>query len=36
MTSKLKSYDGQTSYITELKIKLNLVEKKYDDYVKNN
>jgi len=36
MTSKLNSLDGQTSYITELKNKLNLVVKEYDDYVKNN
>jgi len=35
MTSKLKSLDEQTSYITELKIKFNKIEKKYDDYVKN-
>jgi hypothetical protein len=36
MTSKLKSLDEQTSYITELEIKFNLIEKNYDDYVKNN
>jgi len=36
MTSKLKSLDEQTSYITELEIKFNKIEKKYDDYVKNN